>query len=48
MGKSGLSRHLYRIRLLVFEVCETAIFVVLVLVLAIYSIKHIVEFGWRF
>jgi len=45
MGQSKLSSVLFNIRLIVFEVCETIIFISLVLVLALFSIKHIVEFG---
>jgi hypothetical protein len=48
MGQTQFSNRLFRIRLLVFEICETAIFVALVLTLAIYSITHIVQFGWPF
>jgi hypothetical protein len=45
MGQAGFSRRLFRIRLYVFEICETAIFVALVLALAIYSIERIIAFG---
>jgi hypothetical protein len=34
-----------KIRLFVFEVCETIVFVALILVLTIYSLVHIYEFG---
>jgi hypothetical protein len=48
MGPSSdFSNLLFRIRLLVFEVCETLVFTALVLCLAFYTIKHIVEFGWK-
>jgi hypothetical protein len=45
MGKPYFSNLLFRISLYVFEVCETIVFVALVLALAIYTIEHIVEFG---
>jgi F0F1-type ATP synthase membrane subunit c/vacuolar-type H+-ATPase subunit K len=45
MGRSQLSGRLFRIRLIVFELCETIVFVAFVLALAIFSIMHIIEFG---
>lgn len=45
MGRSQFNSWLFQIRLWIFEVCETVIFIVLVVALAIYSIRHIIEFG---
>jgi hypothetical protein len=39
------NNRLFRIRLLIFEVCETIVFAAIVVVLAIFTIKHIIEFG---
>lgn len=45
MEQDRFSNRLFHIRLVVFEVCETIIFVTLVVALAIFSIMHIIEFG---
>jgi hypothetical protein len=45
MGMSAFSRRLFRIRLLIFEVCETLVFAALVVFLAIYTIMHMIELG---
>ena len=45
MGLSAFSRRLFRIRLFIFEVCETVVFAALVVFLAIYTIMHMIEFG---
>lgn len=45
MGHSQFSERLFKIRLFVFEVCETIVFIAFVLALAVFSIIHIIEFG---
>jgi hypothetical protein len=45
MSHSDLNEQLTMIRLIVFEVCETLIFVAFVLALAIFSLIHIYQFG---
>jgi hypothetical protein len=45
MGSPGFSRRLFRIRLLIFEICETLVFAAFVLFLAFYTIMHMIEFG---
>ena len=48
MGQSRFRNRLFQFRLIVFEVCETVLFVTLILALTAYSLKHIVQFGWPF
>jgi hypothetical protein len=45
MGLSAFSRRLFRIRLFIFEICETVVFAALVVFLAVYTIMHMIEFG---
>ena len=45
MEQSRFSNRLFQIRLLVFEICETLIFLALVLALAAYSLIHIYQFA---
>ena len=47
MGASDFSHILFLVRMYVFEVCETFLFIALAVGLTVHTVRLIVEFGRR-